>query len=491
VWLLMTPYHARTHGRLTRAFCLAALGLAACFNLGLAALLVGRPDETRYGEAILYDHAARLVRGEALYQRLDGPPYTVASYTPLYYGVAAGLQLMVGPGFLPGRLVSLGAGLAVAGMLGWLVWRRTRTAWPALTAASLFVALGVVGPVPWTAAYKEDLLGIALGIASALVLEGATRRRTIAAAAVLAAAAILTKQSFLGPAVAGTVWLLATRPRSAALLFAGVLLGVILAAALVLEVTSGAFVANTVGGNGHQPFDLLTFEHNLREFATYQGVPLLLALPWLVRVRIRREFLALTWLAWLISMLPLGAVGADANYWIGFAAVTAVLASLTVWRGRTSWPASVGAALLGCAALVSVGSVGAWLLARPGYLGIGQPLDATVRGLADRVARTQGTVLADPLDVLVLAGRPVLIEPILFSLMEQDGTWDSRALVARICNGDVRLLVLGYPLEEVQRRWPLSVAAALRQTFLLEESVPLAAGRRYVLRRARESPGCG
>ncbi|HET6320299.1 MAG TPA: hypothetical protein VFG86_27905, partial [Chloroflexota bacterium] len=88
-----------------------ALGAGAVFNVWLAAQLIARPDETRYGEAILYDHAARLLRGEPLYRPLDGPPYTIATYTPLYYWLVAALRVAFGPGFLSGRLVSLCSGL--------------------------------------------------------------------------------------------------------------------------------------------------------------------------------------------------------------------------------------------------------------------------------------------------------------------------------------------------------------------------------------------
>ncbi len=66
---------------LATALLILGLGAAAAFNVWLAAQLLGRPDETRYGEAILYGHAARLLRGEALYQPLDGPPYTCVLYT--------------------------------------------------------------------------------------------------------------------------------------------------------------------------------------------------------------------------------------------------------------------------------------------------------------------------------------------------------------------------------------------------------------------------
>ena len=86
---------------------------------------IQRPVEAMYGESIIYDQAARLVRGEPLYQPLDQSPFTVAAYTPLYYAVVAGLQMLGLPGFSPGRVASFVAGLCAAVLVWQLTWRRT------------------------------------------------------------------------------------------------------------------------------------------------------------------------------------------------------------------------------------------------------------------------------------------------------------------------------------------------------------------------------
>src|SRR4029077_17779625 len=101
---------------------------------------------------------------------------TVAAYTPLYYAVVAGLRAVLGPGFWPGRLVSFGAALVATAFVCQLTWRRTRAWRPALGAGVLFLALGVVGPIPWTAAYKEDVLGVAFALAAVTVLDGGITR---------------------------------------------------------------------------------------------------------------------------------------------------------------------------------------------------------------------------------------------------------------------------------------------------------------------------
>jgi hypothetical protein len=90
-------------------------------------------------------------------------------------------------------------------------------------------------------------------------------------------------------------------------------------------------------------------------------------------------------------------------------------------------------------------------------------------------------VLADPLDVLVLADRAVVLEPIVYSLREQDGSWDPTPMVERICSGDISLVVLGYPLAEAQQRFPPSVARALQRTMAVEQTARLGGSQRWLL----------
>jgi hypothetical protein len=110
--------------------------------------------------------------------------------------------------------------------------------------------------------------------------------------------------------------------------------------------------------------------------------------------------------------------------------------------------------------------------------------------LIDRVRREQTAVLAEPMDVVVLAGRPVLFEPFIYSLRNDVGRWTPDELVGRICTGEIGLAILGYTLEDGARLtdglhalWPASVLAALDRSMHLEAKL---AGR-YVYSRRGES----
>jgi hypothetical protein len=306
-------------------------------------------------------------------------------------------------------------------------------------------------------------------------------------AAVLSAAAALTKQSLLGPALAGTLWLLATRRNVSAILFAGVVGALWLGSAVVLQAsTGGAFVSNVVGGNLHQPFDPLTLGFNLRELAIYQAAPALLAVISVVLsardagVRaLLSDLVVVSWLGSLLPLLALGAIGADSNYWLQFAALSAVLTAACLWRFVATWR-GVGAALvLVAGTVVAIYGVASWHLARPGFLNAGSA--RSFDEVVERVRAAPGTVLADPLDVLVLADRPILLEPIVYSLREQDGSWDSAPLVARLCAGEVSLVVLGYPPGEMAQRFPPSVAAAVQRLFEVTQTETVGGSQRWLL----------
>src|SRR5207248_5235666 len=97
--------------------------------------------------------------------------------------------------------------------------------------------------------------------------------------------------------------------------------------------------------------------------------------------------------------------------------------------------------------------------------------------------------------VVVAAGRPILFEPYIFSILHREGRWDACPLVRRICGGEVGLLVLEQRLETGDTglhgytQWPVPVLAALRETMVLEAEQ--AARLLYVPRQDTPRAGCG
>jgi hypothetical protein len=476
--------------------CLPAAAAAA--TLAAGAFAIGQPAAIDYGEPVVYGHAQRIVTGDALYQPIDRPPFTVAAYTPLYYWAAGVLQAAIGPGFGSGRALSLAAGLVAAVCVGALAGR-SRGAWVGALGSALFLALAFPTPdTPWLGLYRVDVLGVALSLAAIVVLSVNTDRRAVVLAGVLAGLALLTKQTFFAAVLAGAVWLW-PRPWiflvTAAATFA--------VPCVLLELTTGAFVQNTVAANAN-PFYLSIALGLLPQYLATQSLPLVLAAVYLVVDRPwhsrNGRLVVVYWVATSVSLVGIAKIGANHNYWIELAAATAILAA----RGaaavvHASNPLS---ALVGAVALMLV--LGSTIGGPPGWVASARAARADVRSalqpasdaefdmLVDRVRREPGLVIAEPLDVVVLAGRSVVLEPFIYSILLDLGQWRAESLVDRICNGDVALVVLAYPLEVgasmtdgLHALWPMPVMAALQDTMSLESMH----ANRYVYRQ-RDGAEC-
>jgi hypothetical protein len=188
-------------------------------------------------------------------------------------------------------------------------------------------------------------------------------------------------------------------------------------------------------------------------------------------------------LYWAASFLPvagLAKIGSNSNYWTELAASTAVLAAAGGWAARR-WRG-----LNGLAALLPAGALLGTLLAVVPALGpsvvpvfsVPQALRSHTAGLesvVERVRAEPGPVLADPMDVLALAGKEVLFEPYLFSLLYTQQRWDPEPLTRRICAGQIGLVVLDWPLEtetgptyQGHPFWATPIVEALRESMVLD-----------------------
>lgn len=465
------------------------------------------PGELYYGEAIIYDQAARILHGQPLYLPHDRPPYSHTAYTPVYYGVVAGLRVILGPGFLPGRLVWFVSGLVTAWLVGYIVARRTGRREPGVLGGLFFLTLGL----PWVeslgdpfhpgdaartfwdglwmpvaasaaplAALKEDMFGIALSVASIAVLLGGTSRRRLAVAATLAAVAFLTKQTFVAAGLAGVIWLW-LRNRDQAVFFGSLGMAIAVGVTVIFELTSHAYLENIMFANVNPiRFDVLAL--NLPTFLRFQTGPVIVAAAYSALAIRRGRFKELDGLLitfWLATILPaagIARVGAAANHWYVFGASTAVLATLGLWQQASRYP-SVGRTLLpagrlgrglGKVARLRLPDASAVIGITPVLLTLAlmamfaggpnrirpvwptPPDPASQRefyALVDRVQAESREVLAATLDVVTLADRPLLLEPYIFSVLWHQGAWNPQPLVQRICARQVGLLLFFNPLE--------------------------------------------
>ena len=182
------------------------------------ALLAGGP--VLYGEGAVA-HAAILTRTLDTYRDVAGATFTAANYPPLYF-----IGIAIGEPFATGRLLSIAATLAVAGLI---VWRGRSSG--RLVPVILAIGWLALAPVAiWGPAVKPDLVALALTVGSVLALE----RRRAGLSAALIVLAILAKPTAIVVALALLVWLIARdRPQ---------LRRWSIAAALAVAVAGGALV---------------------------------------------------------------------------------------------------------------------------------------------------------------------------------------------------------------------------------------------------------
>jgi hypothetical protein len=461
--------------------------VSALSTLGIALLVVASTQQLDYMEPIIYGQASRILHGEALYQAVQGPPYTVTGYTPLYYVVGALGQAMLGPGFAWGRSVSILACLVTIGCIGFLAARIAGRGLIGGLAAAIFLAFAFPGPVPWFALYRVDVLGVALSFAAITVLASGTSRPQLVLAAVLAALALLTKQTFFSATVAGLIWLWPSGWRRA-VVFGGTVALIVLSTTVVLESATGAFIANTIWANMNpfgDPFSFLVPTLVATQFVPLVGAAFFLAdgRPWQAPVS---RLLILYWLGTIIPVLGIAKVGAAWNYWIEFAAATSILSACGIWLAAVRcdrWLRDLVSMLIICLILIVAAGV-AWADLAGGGVASAyahandvSETDADFERLVTRVRSEPKLVLAQPLDVVVLADRGIELEPVIYSIFLAQGYWDAGPLVERICHNQVGLLVLGQPLQTAARVtianfrvWPEPVLAALDRTMMLEGS---------------------
>lgn len=470
------------------------------------------PWEWNYGESLIYDAATRVLHGQPLYLPHDRPPYAHTAYMPLYYWVVAGLRAVFGPGFLPGRLATVAAGLATATLVGYIVERRTRSRAFGLVGALLFFSLGL----PWVyhlsgdpfypgdpgrtlldgvrglahlgaagaplPAVKEDWLGVALSVGAIALLVSGTSRQRIALGGLVAALAFLTKQTFVSAGLAG-VWWLWQRDRRQALLFGGVGGGTALLTCLIVQSTNPGFVENVLGGNAI-PVRLEILAVNLPALLLFQAGPAAVAAMFALSQFRRDEhpadrLLVYFWLASLLPAVGMARAGGAGNHAFLFGASTEILATLGLWQGLRRWPVSRLSALVRVAPLVLTLALLAPIeeASRMRPTLPTAPDRASVRAfnsLVERVRAEPRAVVAARLDVTALADRPMVLEPLVFSALWSEGRWDPEPLIRRICGRQIGLLVFYNPLEygvgsfHGMDYWPRPVVQAFQETMVFD-----------------------
>ena len=420
----------------------------------LGALALGGP--VLYGEGAVANAARLLTSGEA-YRNAAGETFIAANYPPLYLWVA-GLDL--GDPFLAGRLASMAATVAVAGLIAW----RARQA--PIVASALAIGWVAIAPVAiWGAALKPDLLALALTVAAVLLLE----RQRGAPAGVLLVLAAFAKPTALLPAFALVLWAV-TRDRA---ILRSLLLGSVGAAAAGLA----ALVALGPGDVWRHVVSWNALTWSAGDAATLAFLALATFGVTLVAALLGRgpggpAGPVGAYLAAAAAIVVLGGrEGATINYLLDLAAASSLAVAAAAPRLRTAALYPLAAAVQLVLATLVLDPHAILPDRRPTTGAWGDP----ARIAAARTAFPPGSILAEDAGLLVAAGRvPVIDDLFLWSRLISLGQVDPAPVLAAVNEGRYAAVVSAVELERLgdapgyeQARWGPALVSAVRSRYVL------------------------
>ncbi|MBI1289975.1 hypothetical protein GC173_01855 [bacterium] len=406
-------------------------------------------------EGFLLQQALELKAGRTIYPDLDGYPYTVGNYPPVYPAVYTALLATGSPGLWQGRLLVLLAAVSIALMAAWIVWRETGRVAPALLAPMLFLVTWDWND--WIVYTRVDIPAIALGLGGLVVLTGGTRKWRLAVAAALFLLAVYTKQTQILAPVAGIALLVWQGRRRAALALAcGLAVAGLIVLGILQWLTGGEFWRHTVTFNANvmEWGKLWTWAGHLGRFSGEKLAVAVLGLAILWRARLEQPT-ALAFGMWLLlnslSYIQLAKAGSAANYLLELdvaVAVVAVLAAAMPLPADASRPWR--ALQVACVVALLVGAGLQWHPVRRVAIHavpVEQPGDTA---LWARLVGTDGDVLSELPIYAIRADKPVLYQPFIMQQLAAEGRWDPAPFLADIAAHRFRLIVTTQPMDGSQ-----------------------------------------
>ena len=206
--------------------------------LFIAIARVNYPFELEWIEGCMSEHVRRILAGQPIYAR-PSLEFTSLLYPPLYYEAAAAMAKILGPGFLPLRLLSLLSSVGVFALIYQIVRRESGAAFPGMLAMGLYAATyDRVGG--WFDLARLDSFYLLVLLASVNAQRFSTSRAGAIVAGLFMGAACLTKQSAIVVAIPLAVYCILADSKRAPFLIGGAA-GVVLGGALFLDRSSGGW----------------------------------------------------------------------------------------------------------------------------------------------------------------------------------------------------------------------------------------------------------
>lgn len=325
-----------------------------------SATIFSHPFQLDESEGMIVAETMLLDKGVNIFDKPTQELFVAAPYPPLYYLLTWPVQHLAGaePTFKAGRALALFSTLLVGVAIFGITRSLSRDALAGAIGAALWWSLSLV--TFWGSLVKPDVLAVALGLSGLwwLVSRPPTQ---VWWALPFFLAAFFTKQTAIAAAVAGTGWLLVTRPRT------GLTFGALYASGALLPIL--LFNWLTQGGYYYHLFtihDLPWFSDRFTKLAAAfldsYGIFLIpgmlgiataaaLWLSWRVRkhpqiIQAQGGLLLLLYLTMsFISTSGAGTLGGNHNHFLEWAAAsclglgvgTAIVRRLRLWQTRITF----------------------------------------------------------------------------------------------------------------------------------------------------------
>ncbi|MCX6647478.1 MAG: glycosyltransferase family 39 protein [bacterium] len=409
-----------------------------------------------FGEGYLANMSLDLVTGINPYHPIENPPWIVSSYPPLYPFLNGVLMLVTEHSLIPGRFIAITSFIGILTLI--ILFLRKLNA--NLTAAVIAAGMLLVFPwgIRWAQVVRVDTLGIFLSISGIYLWIKSEKTPDAIFAAILLSLAVFTKHSLLAAPAACLIYGILSRDRRTILLLA-----------LLIILVGGSYgITNFITGGGliKHLFTYTANEWFIERFTA--GVGSYFKTSWLLHVlaigamlipgvvSAKRRIIPLYYILSTCTLIAYGFEGSDTNYLIEPLLSVSLLAALTIDHlafSQNSHKAEIkgipSPKTICLTIVLAIIILGRFIdqtdfrLHRmtPDRYQTGMQLIRLLNG-------APGEILSEDASYTFLAGKEVVFQPYIMSLLARTGKWDQTEFVQTIRDKKYSMLVLRVDLTD-------------------------------------------
>lgn len=435
-----------------------------------------------YGEAPLINQAMQLTNGNRIYRdSIDQPPYTIANYPPVYVLLLAIFEVLVGPAFWYGRLISSLSALGSATIIIMMVYSRSRNLLLSAIPGLLFINLPFVAS--WSALARIDHLALFFALAGLYFLfqtDNSDDRLVspkLLTGSIFLVLAIYTRQSYaLAAPMAGFLFFIHRKWRQGVVL-AGLVGGLSLIIFFVINIlSSGGFYFNIVTANIN-PFGFERMVNNFRNF--FESSPVIFILTPLCLILSIKHINGWPMLVGFVfggffSALTIGKIGSNVNYFLEFAAGMSLIIGfgMTVLFRKRAHPVMRGLIIVFTMLISWQGIRMIRFVQQESRVLLDNRLEAfeEIELLATMVRQhNDRPILADEyMGLILLSGQDLYLQPFEVTQLSNASLFDQNKLINQIDNETFSLILLqegSWWSYVVQERWTSEMLDAIRLNY--------------------------